>query len=224
MLEASNQGLPAIRMKGADVSEAYSDVIGRFLGETVLDALPMRRKRLLQAHLQQRQLTRTGPGPDALLQSQTQNSSVAKDRLQLILAHERIGRNANGTAIPDFLPQLQKDLIAVLSKYVKISDEDVKINVKHQDKLDHLEVKRNQPLTTARPGGTGHSLVRLKKASLLPGGWLERVTDRLLEEQVVRHVHEARRDVLRQRAPSARRRAASCTTGSCRASTWPPIG
>ena len=38
VLEASNQGLPAIRMKGADVSEAYSDVIGRFLGESI----PMR--------------------------------------------------------------------------------------------------------------------------------------------------------------------------------------
>ena len=35
---ASNQGLPAIRMKGADVSQAYSDVIGRFLGESI----PMR--------------------------------------------------------------------------------------------------------------------------------------------------------------------------------------
>ncbi|MCW5640756.1 MAG: septum site-determining protein MinD [Rhodoferax sp.] len=38
VLEASNQGLAAIRIKGADVSEAYSDVIGRFLGETI----PMR--------------------------------------------------------------------------------------------------------------------------------------------------------------------------------------
>ena len=38
VLEASNQGLPAIRMEGADVSEAYSDVIGRFLGESI----PMR--------------------------------------------------------------------------------------------------------------------------------------------------------------------------------------
>ncbi len=38
VLEASNQGLAAIRMKGADVSEAYSDVIGRFLGEEI----PMR--------------------------------------------------------------------------------------------------------------------------------------------------------------------------------------
>jgi septum site-determining protein MinD len=33
VLEASNQGLPAIHMKGTDVSEAYQDVISRFLGE-----------------------------------------------------------------------------------------------------------------------------------------------------------------------------------------------
>ena len=38
VLNASNQGLPAIHLKGSDVAEAYSDVIGRFLGET----LPMR--------------------------------------------------------------------------------------------------------------------------------------------------------------------------------------
>jgi cell division topological specificity factor len=68
-------------------------------------------------------------------------STLAKERLQLILAHERIGRNPNGTAIPDFLPQLQKDLIAVLSRYVKISAEDIKINVDRQDNLDLLEVK-----------------------------------------------------------------------------------
>ena len=33
VLQASNQGLPAIHMKGTDVAEAYSDVIARFLGE-----------------------------------------------------------------------------------------------------------------------------------------------------------------------------------------------
>ncbi|WP_350296203.1 septum site-determining protein MinD [Limnohabitans sp. Rim8] len=33
VLQASNQGTPAIHMKGADVSEAYKDVIDRFLGE-----------------------------------------------------------------------------------------------------------------------------------------------------------------------------------------------
>jgi septum site-determining protein MinD len=33
VLQASNQGTPAIHMKGSDVAEAYSDVIDRFLGE-----------------------------------------------------------------------------------------------------------------------------------------------------------------------------------------------
>ncbi len=73
--------------------------------------------------------------------SKPKTSSLAKERLQLILAHERIGRNPNGTEIPDFLPQLQQDLIAVLSKYVNIRADDVKINVDRQDNLDLLEVK-----------------------------------------------------------------------------------
>lgn len=33
VLEASNQGVPAVHLKGTDVSEAYQDVVARFLGE-----------------------------------------------------------------------------------------------------------------------------------------------------------------------------------------------
>ncbi|MDR3006130.1 MAG: septum site-determining protein MinD [Acidovorax sp.] len=33
VLQASNQGLPAIHIQGSDVSEAYGDVVARFLGE-----------------------------------------------------------------------------------------------------------------------------------------------------------------------------------------------
>ncbi len=33
VLNASNQGLPAVHMEGTDVSEAYKDVVARFLGE-----------------------------------------------------------------------------------------------------------------------------------------------------------------------------------------------
>ena len=32
VLQASNQGLPAVHLHGSDVSEAYKDVIDRFLG------------------------------------------------------------------------------------------------------------------------------------------------------------------------------------------------
>ena len=38
VLHASNQGNPAIHIDGSDVSEAYKDVVGRFLGED----LPLR--------------------------------------------------------------------------------------------------------------------------------------------------------------------------------------
>jgi len=33
VLQASNQGVPAVHMQGSDVSEAYKDVVDRFLGE-----------------------------------------------------------------------------------------------------------------------------------------------------------------------------------------------
>ena len=38
VLQASNQGLPAVHMKGSEVSEAYKDVVDRFMGKDV----PMR--------------------------------------------------------------------------------------------------------------------------------------------------------------------------------------
>jgi septum site-determining protein MinD len=33
VLQASNQGTPAIHLQGTDVAEAYKDVVARFLGE-----------------------------------------------------------------------------------------------------------------------------------------------------------------------------------------------
>jgi len=33
VLQASNQGTPAVHLAGSDVSEAYKDLVSRFLGE-----------------------------------------------------------------------------------------------------------------------------------------------------------------------------------------------
>ena len=74
------------------------------------------------------------------------SASVAKDRLQLILINERgSGRNA-----PDFLPQMQKELIAVISKYVQINPDDIKVNLDRQDSLEVLEVKIEMPQAEGR--------------------------------------------------------------------------
>jgi cell division topological specificity factor len=76
-----------------------------------------------------------------LLGQKKSSASVAKERLQIILAHERSGRGAS----PDYLPQLQQELIAVISKYVKINPDDIKVNLEKQDTLEILEVKIEMP-------------------------------------------------------------------------------
>ena len=70
------------------------------------------------------------------------SASVAKERLQIILAHERSGRNASE---PDYLQDLQRDLSAVISKYIKINPNDIKVMMERQDNLDVLEVKIELP-------------------------------------------------------------------------------
>ncbi|MBN9342325.1 MAG: cell division topological specificity factor MinE [Comamonadaceae bacterium SCN 68-20] len=70
------------------------------------------------------------------------SAAVAKERLQIILAHERSGRNPGQ---PDYLPALQRELMAVISKYVKINAEDLKVHFERQDDLEVLEVKIELP-------------------------------------------------------------------------------
>jgi cell division topological specificity factor len=69
-------------------------------------------------------------------------ASVAKERLQIILAHERSGR---GSSRADYLPKMQEELMAVISKYVKVSLKDVKVSVEKQDNFEVLEVKIELP-------------------------------------------------------------------------------
>ena len=67
---------------------------------------------------------------------------ASKERLQIILAHERSGR---GASRPDYLPALQRELMAVISKYVSIKAEDIKVVLERQDNLEVLQVKIELP-------------------------------------------------------------------------------
>lgn len=80
-----------------------------------------------------------------LLGEKKKSASVAKERLQIILARERIGGSG---AQPDYLPALQRELMAVISKYVSINPEDIKVQLERQDNLEVLEVKIELPETT----------------------------------------------------------------------------
>lgn len=68
-------------------------------------------------------------------------ANVAKERLQLILAHERNGRTRSAS----YLPELQRELMAVIAKYVSIDPNDIKVQMERQGDLEVLEVKIELP-------------------------------------------------------------------------------
>ncbi|MDY0071119.1 MAG: cell division topological specificity factor MinE [Thauera sp.] len=63
-------------------------------------------------------------------------AQIAKNRLSLLIAHER----SAGAPTFDFLPALQRELIEVISKYVSVNQNDIKVQLDKQDNMDVLEV------------------------------------------------------------------------------------
>ncbi len=67
-------------------------------------------------------------------------ASIAKERLQIIVAHER-----NQRGQPDYLPQLHKDLVDVIRRYVPIGDQDVQVALDNQGNCSILELNITLP-------------------------------------------------------------------------------
>ncbi len=63
------------------------------------------------------------------------SASVAKERLQIILAHEHA--TADG---PDYLPALQKEILEVVSRYANVDLDDIKVNLDHAGDCEILEL------------------------------------------------------------------------------------
>jgi cell division topological specificity factor len=72
------------------------------------------------------------------------SAAIAKERLKIVLAHERAGRSA-----PDFLPKLQKELIDVVARYVQIRDDMIRVNLGKSGETSLLEI--NIELEGAKP-------------------------------------------------------------------------
>ncbi|WP_411838244.1 cell division topological specificity factor MinE [Paracoccus sp. ME4] len=75
------------------------------------------------------------------------SAQTAKDRLQILLAHERSG---GGSAEADYLPMLQRDIVAAIRKYVPIGDDDVDVRMERGDKMSSLEINIDLPGTPAK--------------------------------------------------------------------------
>jgi cell division topological specificity factor len=72
---------------------------------------------------------------------QKSTASLAKERLQVIVAHQRNGRS-NGL---DFLPRMQQELLDVIRKYVTVGDDAIRMNVERDGGLEVLELNITLP-------------------------------------------------------------------------------
>lgn len=78
---------------------------------------------------------------DYLTRNRTKKTaSVAKERLQIILAHEHMDANA-----PDYLPALKQELLAVVSKYANVDLGDIKVNLDREGGCEILELNITLP-------------------------------------------------------------------------------
>lgn len=68
------------------------------------------------------------------------SAGIAKERLSILIARDRIQREQ-----PSFLPMLQKELLEVINKYVKIDRDDFTVSLESEGDCEILEL--NIPLS-----------------------------------------------------------------------------
>lgn len=84
--------------------------------------------------------------PDFLrLGRRSETANQAKQRLQVVIAHER-----GGGGVPDFLPLLRRELLEVIGKYVEVDQEKVQVEFERGDLVSTLEVNIELPPRLAR--------------------------------------------------------------------------
>ncbi len=72
---------------------------------------------------------------DYFRSSKPSTASLAKERLQILVAHERSSRNQ-----PSYLPQLQQELLAVIRKYVNVGQDAITVNFEQDGNQETLEL------------------------------------------------------------------------------------
>ncbi len=72
---------------------------------------------------------------DYFRSSKSKTASVAKERLQILVAHERYYRNK-----PSYLPQLQEELMRVIRKYVQVDQDAISVKFEQDDNQETLEL------------------------------------------------------------------------------------
>ena len=76
--------------------------------------------------------------------SNDNSANIAKERLQIIVAHQRNELNKTQNK-PEFLAKLQQEILQVVKKYTHIDQKDIKIELDNQDDCSVLELNVTIP-------------------------------------------------------------------------------
>lgn len=68
------------------------------------------------------------------------SASIAKERLQIIVAHERASRGG-----PDYLPRLREEILQVVRKYVEVDQDSVRMQLDREGDCEVLELNITLP-------------------------------------------------------------------------------
>ena len=77
------------------------------------------------------------------------SAALAKERLQIIVTHERGSRRGGG---PDYLPKLKKELLEVVRKYVHVDQSQIKVHLDRDGDCEVLELNITLPDEEQRMG------------------------------------------------------------------------
>lgn len=74
--------------------------------------------------------------------SKRKSADVAKERLSILIARDRLLRDQ-----PSFMPMLQQELLEVVKKYIDIENDDFTVSVDRESDCEILELNITLPET-----------------------------------------------------------------------------
>jgi cell division topological specificity factor len=90
-----------------------------------------------------------------LLGRQKPSGTAARERLQLVLAHDRSDLN------PELLEQMRREILEVVQRYVEIDIDGCDVSLETEDRvtalLANLPIRRARPVPLPKPGNDAES-------------------------------------------------------------------
>ena len=137
VLNASNLGCPiTLHNPASPAARAYTDAARRLLGETVAVDAPAERRGFLSRSREERRPSHEHPE----FFHRNRSAPVARERLQILLAHERAL-----TGQTDLAAILQEEILAVIAKHIAIDRDKVNVKLDRGKQFSTLEIDIEMP-------------------------------------------------------------------------------